>query len=277
MLLVLLPYLMWAYSSPDHRRSFRGVYARGESRGLADKAREELKRYGDFLGMAAPRAGVPFRLPYRLHIAVLVLVSLGILFRKNRPLFWRLAVLLLPVLLWWTYLLNKNTRYFAITAPVFALAVAAAAYALPHTRTWSRAAWASCLLYGVTQVGGNLLFLYNFRNTDYRLVASRLREAIPAGSSVYGGASLWMALHDRPYFCYERTPLDYALDHLSPNYLILNDRLMVYGTRYGDDFTVLRAQANEFARHNGALVAHIPHRFYGDLDVYRVNREVARR
>jgi hypothetical protein len=71
---------------------------------------------------------------------------------------------------------------------------------------------------------------------------------------------------------YFRTPRDYTVENLKPDYLVLNDRVMVGGFGYGDDdFGDLRKAANEFARKEGTLVGQVKSAFYGDLDVYHVN------
>jgi len=124
----------------------------------------------------------------------------------------------------------------------------------------------------LTQVGANLVYLYRTRTADYVGVAESLRAAIPQDKSVYCANTFWMALYDRKMWSYFRTPLDYAVENLKPDYLILNDRVMMGGFGYGDDdFGELRKAANEFARTHATRVGQVNSAFYGNLDIYRVN------
>jgi hypothetical protein len=98
-----------------------------------------------------------------------------------------------------------------------------------------------------------------------------LRAAIPPDKSAYGITTFWLALNDHKYYSYDRAPFGYAISTLKPDYLILNDRVMLHGSGSGtDDFRVLREQSNEFAKRSASLVAKIPNPFYGPLEVYHV-------
>jgi len=82
---------------------------------------------------------------------------------------------------------------------------------------------------------------------------------------------MWMALHDRTYYAYDRTPLDFAVQKLKPEYLILYDRVMVNGSGHGeDDFARLRAQATELVRRQGTLAGRVSNEFYGAMEIYRI-------
>jgi hypothetical protein len=81
-----------------------------------------------------------------------------------------------------------------------------------------------------------------------------------------------MALNDRTYYAYDRTPLAYALEKLHPTYLILNDRVMMHGSGHQFNFFApQRDLAAEFVRTHGRLAGKVSNSFYGDLEVYQVS------
>jgi hypothetical protein len=174
-------------------------------------------------------------------------------------------------LLWLISVQSKTIRYMAMLSPYFAIAVAMAAVSLSTSRAGKAIAASVCLLLAGSQMAGNAAFLYKFRGADYSQVRRELRALIPAGESVYGAITFWMALPDRDYMAYERTPFDQAVSRLHPTYLILNDRVMTGGMGTGaDDWKELREQANAYAREYGDRVGQVQNPFYGDLDVYRI-------
>ena len=94
---------------------------------------------------------------------------------------------------------------------------------------------------------------------------------IPPGARVYGAITFFLALHDHPYYSWNRGTLDYAVNNLGVNYLILNDRVLLNGSGFGlDDWRDVREAANAFVETHADLIGHVPDPFYGDLKVYRV-------
>jgi hypothetical protein len=90
---------------------------------------------------------------------------------------------------------------------------------------------------------------------------------------VYGAITFFLGLHDRTYYSWHRTPLEFAIRKLGVNYLILNDRVLLHGSGYGnDDWREIRETANAFVRTGADLVGRVPDPFYGDLEIYRVRR-----
>jgi hypothetical protein len=211
------------------------------------------------------------KIPVRAHIAIAIVVSAIILWRFNRTATLDLAVFAVVNIVWLSFLVNKTARYFAISAPLFALALALAGVYLIRRASWPRTtAWALALVFG-SQLAGNAVILYTFRTADYRKVTDQLRTAIPPEGSVWGITTFWLALNDHRYYSYDRTPLDYAIATLKPDYLILNDRVMLHGIGYGtDDFKDMRERANAFAKRSAILFAKAPDPFYGPLEIYRV-------
>jgi len=154
-----------------------------------------------------------------------------------------------------------------------AVGMVIALVAAPKDVRWRRAAVAVGLFFGMSQLAGNAFLLYRYRNADYEAVARGLRAVIPRAVPVYGITTFYLALNDRQYYSYDRTPFAYAIANLRPRYLILYDRVMMHGSGRGeDDFAGLRNQATEFVRAHATLAGRVSNEFYGDLEVYRVNQ-----
>jgi 4-amino-4-deoxy-L-arabinose transferase-like glycosyltransferase len=269
---VAMGFLIWTHSTPAHAEAFASTYSRAEKVPLLTKLRQESLRYSDYLGISNLRLRVATRLPLRAHIAAVILAAFGVLAWKNHRALTVLLILAIPYLLWFVYEINKTSRYFAILAPIFAVAVAAAAAALVAHRKSRLIVIAACLLFGLSQLAGNAFLLYKSRSSSYGTVQRELRQLIPPGSSVYGAITFWMALHDYTYYSYDRMPFKYAIAQRRPEYLILNDRVMVRGMGWGlDDWAALRTEANEFARNRGRLVGFVRNPFYGELEIYRID------
>src|SRR5262249_19173788 len=101
----LLPFAFWVMSDPNHLASFTGVYSRGSvgKFGWSNMLHLEAIRYADFLGIGNQRLSfIRYPIPLRLHIVLLIVVSLAVLARKNKTLFWSLLALIVPSLLLWT-------------------------------------------------------------------------------------------------------------------------------------------------------------------------------
>lgn len=271
LVLSVAPYAVWLSYDELHRAAFRETYmlfgSPWQSRFAA-----EVSRLSDFVGLGNQRLPLPFHIPYRLHIALILAASLIFLFRKSPRVAGELAILLGVNWLWWAPMMNKSPRYITMLTPIFALTVGAALVVAAKDVRWKRAALVVGLIFGVSQLAGNAIYIYRYRNADYEAVARRLREIIPASASVYGVTTFYLALHDRQYYAYVRTPFPYAIANLRPQYLILYDRVMVHGSGFGDDdYRELREQATEFVKDHATLAGRVSNEFYGDLEVYRVN------
>jgi hypothetical protein len=124
----------------------------------------------------------------------------------------------------------------------------------------------------LTQVGSNAYWLYEFRTAQYPKVAEQLSRIVPMGASVYGAGTFWLALHDRRYYSFDRTPFEFAIQKLRPQYLILFDRVMMHGSGHGtDNLATLRDQATGFGHTHGRLAGRVSNPFYGDVEVYQVS------
>ena len=268
---VVIVFWLWSHSTSLHREAFVETYSRGARVPWFTKLHAEVIRYKDFLGVSNLRFSLPIPIPLRAHIALLILLSLVVLAWKNRQLLGWLSLVIIPYLLFWLYLINKTSRYFAILAPLFAIAIAATSLALSKNRWLRIMAVASCILYGLSQTAGNALFLYKNRHADFLAVQKSLRAIIPAGESVYGAITFWPALYDRNYNSYDRLGFSEAIATRHPRYLILNDRVLVNGQGLGfDDWAELRGELQNYVTLYGQLVGRVPNSFYGDLQIYRL-------
>jgi hypothetical protein len=269
--LAMLPFLIWIRWDATHWMAFRETWTSRATASYGQKLSEELGRYSDFIGLNAVKAGLPFRFPLRVHIAVIIIAALVVLFRYRRRLAIQLSFLIGTNVLWWTYQVNKSSRYFAVLVPLLSLAVAAAAAALIERRKHLAATFAVIVLFLGSQVAGNAWLLYRFRRADYPAVAGGLQALIPPGSSAYGIVTFFTALPGRTYVSYDRTPFEYAINSAHVQYLILYDRVMMHGSTPGEDtYRELREQETDFVRKNGAFVGNVANDFYGDLQVYKV-------
>ena len=273
LILPVIPFLLWANSDAVHHEEFVRLYGTGEGYALSQIPSLELSRYSDFIGMPNSRFRFPVPLPYRLHVVVALVAAAWFLRRYNRGLFHKVLCMLLPCMLWWAYLRNQNVRYTATAAPYFALLLAGAAIALWNSRpAWRRQVVAVAVLLLAAQIASNYFLLYLYRKSDYLALADRFHALIPKDATVYGSLTFWMALHGQPFYSYSRTPLQYALDH-GASYLILNDNLMLHGNGWGiDDWKKVRSDSAAFVRENATLVGRADNPYYGDMEIYRVNR-----
>jgi 4-amino-4-deoxy-L-arabinose transferase-like glycosyltransferase len=271
LLLPVLLYVVWGMSGA-HRDNFVRMYSYGEGYALSDIPHVEMIRYRDFLGMGNMRVNLPVNIPTRLHIVLALLLSAFALYRYDRELLKNILCLILPTMFWWAYLRNITPRYIATGSPYLALLLAGAVVALWRCRPrWHKAVAVCGALLLFSQVAGNYLLLYLYRQADYAAVTRQLRAIIPADAHVFGALTFWMALNDRPYYSWNRTTVKFAVDH-GANYLILNDRVLLHGSGQGtDDWVDRRNEAADFVRDHATLIGHAPNAFYGDLEIYRVN------
>ena len=270
---VLLPiavYAAWCFSDAAHIACFKNVYLDRAGDPMLARILNEPNRWADFVGLGSQRVATGIRLPVRLHIALILVAAFWYLFRTRRSLFAAAATLLALNLLWWIYLVNKGPRYIVMLSPLFALVLG---WVISQSRgtLWRKASLAVFALVMATQLASNTYWIYKYRHADYPALAARLRRVVPANASVYGATTFWLALHDRTYYAYDRTPWDFALQKLRPEYLILNDRVMAHGSGQGsDDFADLRSNLTDFVRTHGTVAGLVPDDFYGDLEIYRV-------
>jgi 4-amino-4-deoxy-L-arabinose transferase-like glycosyltransferase len=271
-----LPYMIWVNTDPVHQRSYREMQALGTVMQHANNRVDgELMRLRDFLGVSNQKLHLPIPVPARAPVFLLILAGLVLLPMYNRRLFGYIGILLAASVGWWFFIANKNVRYTAVGTPIFALIVAAAAVLFATTPKRRQVAILACAIYAVNQIAGNIYLAYRFHNADYVALTAALRDAVPPHESVYGANTFWLALYDRRYISYDRSPFEYTVANLKPRYLILNDRVLLNGSGFGkDDFQDVRVQTNAFVPEHADKTATIANSFYGDLEVYRVRDSV---
>ena len=122
----------------------------------------------------------------------------------------------------------------------------------------------------LAQFGANVALLRAARQADYNRVAEELRSAVPAGETVYGTITFWLAFRDHPYLSYERTDPLMAVDEFHARYFVTGDRMMASSGGMDEAYyTELKAHlAQVLARATPVGEFHDP--YYGDLKVYRV-------
>jgi 4-amino-4-deoxy-L-arabinose transferase-like glycosyltransferase len=272
LILPLALFVAWGMSDAVHRSEFVIIYGGGEGHTLRQIPDLELTRYRDFLGMGSMRVNLPVHVPTRLHIVLALLLAALALYRYDRDLLKTILCLILPAMVWWAYERNITPRYIATGSPYLALLLAGAVVSLWNFKPrWHKAVAVCATLLLLSQVAGNALLLYLYRQADYVAVTRQLRAIIPAGAHIYGALTFWMALNDMPFYSWNRTPITYAVDR-GVNYLILNDRVLLHGSGQGtDDWVERRTEIAAFVRDHATLIGRAPNSFYGDLEIYRVN------
>jgi 4-amino-4-deoxy-L-arabinose transferase-like glycosyltransferase len=265
-----LPTVYVAMTNPEYASTMTGTYGGAAGRSMASKVAGEMQRYAEFFGLVRAGKGIPYRVPMRAHLVLLLVAAFVIVYRRNRQLFWNLVILLVPLVPWWAFMVNKSPRYLVVAAPFLALAAAAAVTHVGRPR--SRWLAAAVVVFVGSQMAGNALLLTRFRSADYGAVTQRLRATIPPGASAFGNIVFWLALYDHPYTSYVRSSFEYTSQIRKPDYWILNDRVLVNGdgTDDADTWLDLRTKSAAFMAQQGTLVERIESPFYGDLELFRV-------
>jgi 4-amino-4-deoxy-L-arabinose transferase-like glycosyltransferase len=271
-LLALVPFFVWVNSDAVHREEFINMYSQGEQNPASAIPRLELSRWSDFIGLPNSRFPLPVHLPYRLHVGLALAAAVFLLIRFDRPLLKKLACFILPCVVWYAYERNPTSRYIATAAPFLSLLLGGGLLAAwTYRPQWRRLAMAAAVLVLLTEVGSNYFVEYVYRKANYTEVTRQLRALIPPDAPVYAALTFWMSFPDRPFYAWNRTPVQYAVDR-GAAYLILNDRVLVNGSGFGlDDWADRRREMADFVSRHATLVGRAPNSFYGDLEVYRVN------
>lgn len=268
-LLGLVPFAAWILTNPLGKQGFRAEYLARVHETLTMKLVHEGKRYGDMLGMRQLHGHGLEWLPVRVLIPLCFVAACVLLYRfRPRWLFLEL-LLILPTVVWFVETANKSSRYFALAAPFFALAIGACAAAVWSDRAWRKPVLAGVVLLISMQFGSNLLLLRAASRADYTRVGKELQSAIPRGEPVYGTITFWLAMHDHPYVSYERTIPSMAEQQYGVRYFVLGDRMMTQGEPWDAAFYSDMNGYLDRLKTRSTLVAEFPDPYYGDLKVYR--------
>lgn len=209
-------------------------------------------------------------LPVRLPVPLLFLASSFLLWKLRRQWFYLELLLLTPTVFWLIYTVNKTSRYLALLAPVFALAIGAAVAASNSSRRLHRIVlFLSCLVVAA-QMSANLFLLHEARKANYGKMTEELRSVIPPGQTEYGTVTFWLALRDHPYISYERTDPWMAANQFHARYFIAGDRMMTNGDASDKTFYESLNRSIDEVISQSKLVGHFPDPYYGDVRVYEL-------
>jgi hypothetical protein len=246
---------------------------------LLRSLRGELDRYWKYM-----------LVPYRIHLGVLAVaaVGAGLAGRLRARRFLAATVVVHLVLFALLMSIQKNVRYLVLVSPALALLVASFALELwrapwvkgPHRGvarggTAARAAGAAAcaavlVLWGGTQLVGNIAFHRQYRNTRYDDYTAQLRGFVPDGAGIYSIITFWFAFADHPFYSYNRVTWERARTELQPQILFLDDAYMVNGADGNRRWEALRGELHRYAQTHGVLLGTVRNAFYGDMQVYRV-------
>lgn len=268
----LVPFTVWILTAPMGIAGFRGEFlSRAAGTPLWVKLLQEGHRYCDLLGFNMLHNHGLESIPVRLPIPLFILATSFLLWKFRRHWFYLELLLLIPSIVWLIYTVNKSSRYLAIVAPVFALAMGAAFAATGSNRRLQRVILVSCCLVAAAQLSANLVLLRAARSANYDNVAKQLNSVIPPGETAYGTITFWLALRDHPFISYERTDPWMAANRFHARYFIAGDPVMTNGS-LGNDAAFYaelhRNMAEIIAR--SKLVGAFPDPYYGDLKVYEL-------
>jgi 4-amino-4-deoxy-L-arabinose transferase-like glycosyltransferase len=268
----LVPFAVWILTAPLGRAGFREEYLnRAGGSPLWSRFIAESHRYSDLLGFNMLHGHGLESFPVRLPIPLFFLAASFLLWKLRRQWFYLELLLLAPTVLWLIYTVNKSSRYLAILAPVFALAMGAAVAATSANRRLHRTLLVLSCMVVAAQISANLFLLHAARSADYNKVATELRSVIPPGQTAYGTITFWLALHDRPFISYERTDPWMAANQFHARYFIAGDRVMTSGEAGDEVFFENLNQRLAGVAAQSKLVGHFPDPYYGDLKVYELN------
>jgi 4-amino-4-deoxy-L-arabinose transferase-like glycosyltransferase len=266
----LVPFAVWILTAPQGKEGFRTEYlSRAVKTPLLIKLVHEGHRYSDFLGFNVLHGHGLDWLPIRLPIPLILLFASYLLWKRKREWLYLELLLLVPSLLWLVYTVNKSSRYLSILAPAFALVLGAAVASTKNDPRRKRGMLVLTMFVICAQGASNIFLLNGARKADYNKVETELRSVIPAGETVYGTITFWLAFHDRSFISYERTTPTMAADTYKAKYFIVGDRMMTIGDPEDSFYEGLRSQLQK-VKSNGTLVGHFPDPYYGDLEVYRI-------
>ena len=269
-LIGLVPFVTWILTAPLGREGFRQEYLSRAGEGLSEKLLGELHRYSDLFGFNMIHGHGLDWVPLRLPIPLVFVAASWLLWRFRRSWFFVELVLLIPTVLWLAYTVNKSSRYLALLAPLFSIAIGAGIAAVRARPRLHRAALVVAGVVIVLQAGANAVLLRAASHADYAKVGAELRSAIPADQTAYGTITFWMAFRDQPFISYERTDPLMAAKQYGVRYFIVGDRVLAgaNGAQYGG-FEETRDHMNQVVAQS-ELVAHVSDPYYGDLNVYRL-------
>ena len=268
----ILPFATWLLTAPMGRMAFRAEYVnRGGIIPLWSRFLQEWHRYSDLLGFNMVHGHGLESIPIRIPIPLFFLAASFLLWKMRRRQFYLELLLLLPTMLWFSYITYRSSRYLALLAPIFALVVGASVAAASDDRRLHRVLLSLSCLVIAAQMSASFYLLHQASFADYDKVGAELRSVIPPGQTAYGTIAFWLALRDRSFISYQRTDPWMAANQFHARYFITGDRVMASGNANDSVFygNLQRSISGVIAQ--SKLVGQFPDPYYGDLKVYEFN------
>ncbi len=285
----MLPFIFWViyYDGPNEFANFKQAWLESYGR----HSETDVGTFSTLINLVSAEINGRYKdfvhFPFRAHIAI---ISLGLiiasLMAKNsiNRLIAGLAAL---QLLFFIFVNNSNpsVRYMAVFAPLIAILAASWSWQLYQASTlnmsnvlqfkWltdSKAVIAAFIFVsiGVSQVAGNVVYLWKFRHADYQQVITELSTVIPEKSTIYGGMAFWLGLREHQYVPYMRTSWQQALVRYNPNIVIMDDWVMAEGGSEGEWYP-LKKELDAYLTQHGKLLGEVSNEFYGDMKIYQLH------
>ncbi len=239
--------------------------------------------------------GIPLGAPFRAQSVLGILIAagtIGLLWRRSRA--DKTVLTLLGGLILAFALLTqlKQLFYYISLLPAAVLAVAA-------WLTWmARLPWRGSLLaYGRTVVLGGLILgaagiilptLQRDGNPIYETSLTRIRQVIPAGSTVMGNQLYWFAQPSQRYLSWEQlifyqryrpgSSLAEAFAYLRPDYLLIDGSMRFFirqdkahSDRYAEIFYISEVELTDFLADHGRLIDTVQPTETGTIQIYQLN------
>jgi hypothetical protein len=231
-------------------------------------------------------------LPGPLIQALSILALVVLLYRPTRSNI-RLVMMYVILVVTFASIVSQGPLYYAIQlAPVTWLIVAAAAgRILPTRQNWRTAQWSALrvgLVVGMLAilVLGNLSMLLANHTGDYNSAIQFVRRTVPAGKSIIGQQTYYLARPDEPYYSWEQpvfyrrykpgTNLEDAYRYLKPDYIIIDKVVEEFmtddPTRQYENTAISKFQMDAFLAKYGTLVARQNNPTYGDIRIYKIDQ-----
>jgi 4-amino-4-deoxy-L-arabinose transferase-like glycosyltransferase len=230
------------------------------------------------------------------------LIAILILWRKQRPVAKKPTIMLLTGSLTLALLVGNKMDYYAILITPFSDIILAVwiHQALRVNGMTTLGIRAGKVLAYSTVVISALLILVTVRSTpppgDFRLVASRIKRALPDGGSVMGSQSYWFDLYRHPYLSWQQilayqryeadSTFDDAMESLRPDVLVIDNHMRLFirpdqanipasgFQRYVWDRRLRKEDIDAFLARRGKLVDTFNTATYGTVEIYVLRWEM---
>lgn len=276
--LCILPFVFWIvhHDGANDFASFKSHWLGRYGRNAEAESSLFSSLSALFLSEFQGRYASFIQFPFRLHIALVSVALVLLSLVKGPRLIKAVSVLVFIQLLFFIFVNNSNpsVRYMVTVVPLLAILGAYWMLVWREAYLQDRGLLSLALIAVVflslvaSQVLGNMYYLWQSRDADYETVVAKVNALLPAESKVvYGGMFWWLGLRDHTLVPYMRTSWQRALSQWDPDFVIMDDWVMVDGL---DDWSALRKELSTYLAEHGRLVGEVDGGFYGDLKIYEV-------